>query len=302
MLWPGLSSWRRSAETPLRRTDQAFTLVELLVVISIMGLIAALAVPALKNLGKSNVQAGATRQLLDDIGRARMLAISQHTTVYMVFVPTNFWCMLVNNNTNLYARATTNLLGKQLAGYNFISYGKVGDQPGQHAWHYLADWQSLPDGAFIAAQKFQFQSYSMFIPQWLNDNPGRIDNLWMDPSRSYQINQVCGFARTPVPFPTETSPLIAMPYLAFDYNGRLISEVDYYGKYHHAYVPLAQGTVSSFYDPVSKMPFIPSPPTTALPQGGITETLPGNSTNISYNIIDVDPLSGRAKVLAHQMQ
>src|SRR5579862_1526931 len=62
----------------------AFTLVELLVVISVMGLIAALAVPALKNLGKSNVQTSAVRQLLDDIGRARQLAISQHTTVYMV--------------------------------------------------------------------------------------------------------------------------------------------------------------------------------------------------------------------------
>jgi len=33
----------------------------------------------------------ATRQMLDDVGRARQLAISQHTTVYMVFVPENFW-------------------------------------------------------------------------------------------------------------------------------------------------------------------------------------------------------------------
>jgi len=29
---------------------------------------------------------------------------------------------------------------------------------------------------------------------------------------------------------------------------------------------------------------------------------PGNSTSISYNVIDVDPLSGRAKVLAHQVK
>ena len=70
--------------------ENAFTLIELLVVISIMGLVAALAVPAIKNLGKSNTQTAALRQFLDDIGRARQLAISDHTTVYMVFVRTQF--------------------------------------------------------------------------------------------------------------------------------------------------------------------------------------------------------------------
>jgi hypothetical protein len=42
-----------------------------------------------------------------------------------------------------------------LSGYTFIvSHGAVGDQPGQHAWHYLEPWQALPDGAFIAPWKF----------------------------------------------------------------------------------------------------------------------------------------------------
>src|SRR6266446_9375231 len=68
----------------------AFTLIELLVVISIVGLLAGLAVPVVNNF-KPNVVAGATRQLLDDVARARQYAISQRNTVFMVFVPTNFW-------------------------------------------------------------------------------------------------------------------------------------------------------------------------------------------------------------------
>ena len=60
-------------------------------VISILGILAALVVPALKNFGHSDATISASRQLLDDVARARQLAISQRTTVYMVFVPTNFW-------------------------------------------------------------------------------------------------------------------------------------------------------------------------------------------------------------------
>ena len=69
----------------------AFTLIELLVVIAILGIMAALTVPVLKNFAKSDATLGASRQLLDGVARARQLAISQRTTVYMVFVPTNFW-------------------------------------------------------------------------------------------------------------------------------------------------------------------------------------------------------------------
>jgi len=256
---------------------RAFTLIELLVVISIIALLAALAVPAIKNIGAAGTTAGAARQLLDDVGRARQLAISQGTTVYMVFVPTNFWGSLPSSTPVI------NLVDKQLTGYNFISYGKVGDQPGQHSWHYLTDWQSLPQGTFIAAAKFLPQNKSLSIPQWTTDYSGQIDN-W----RAGQT-QVYGFATNAMPFPTETSGNVLMPSIAFDYQGRLISEVDNNGNYHHAYIPLAQGTVGYGYNSTTKS--LTLTPVTAT---GITETPPGNSTSISYNIIDIDPQTGRA--------
>jgi len=296
----------------------AFTLIELLVVISIMGLIAGLGVPAFKNLGKSNVRTNAQRQLLDDLGRARQLAISQHTTVYMVFVTTNYFNLTdaggqtilndVNNNAlwatpadQQQAQITmSNLVESQLSGYNFISFGRVGDQPGQHAWHYLASWQTLPQGMMIASAKFlPTNSTSLIVPTWTGlptsdyPNPGQIDN-WLPNGGGFKP-QIYGFARTVFPFPTEKAPQVWLPHLAFDSTGRLISETVDGMNYHHAYIPLAQGSVAYGYD-ANKRPVM-SP---VLP-GGVTEVLPGNSANISYNIIDVDPLSGRAKLMVHHI-
>jgi len=55
-----------------------------------MGIIAAIALPTMNSL-KPNVAAAATRSLLDAVTHARQLALSQRTTVYMVFVPPSFW-------------------------------------------------------------------------------------------------------------------------------------------------------------------------------------------------------------------
>src|SRR5438094_9578203 len=65
----------------------ALTLIELLVVMAIIGVLAAIGLPALKGFGKGTGMAGAQRQLLDDLAFARLRAISGRTTIYMVFVP-----------------------------------------------------------------------------------------------------------------------------------------------------------------------------------------------------------------------
>lgn len=184
---------------------QAFTLIEMLTVIAIIGIIASLSVPVIKNFGQANVTVSASRQMLDDIGRARQLAMSDRTTVYMVFVPTNFWAMpgspttvnstWYNNLTKLQLTVVSNLFEKQLTGYTFIAYGALGDQPGRHTWHYLAPWQSLPDGSYI--------------PLWKFYNPS-ISNNFSDPANGNFWFNINSFSTNGTfPFPTEdsTNPL-----------------------------------------------------------------------------------------------
>src|SRR5687768_7044115 len=65
---------------------RAFTVVELLLVMAVIGLLAAIGLPALKGMGGSNDVGAAVRQLMDDLSYARLKAMNERTTVYVVFV------------------------------------------------------------------------------------------------------------------------------------------------------------------------------------------------------------------------
>jgi prepilin-type N-terminal cleavage/methylation domain-containing protein len=244
-----------------------FTLVELLVVISILGILAALTVPALKSLGKSDAAVTASRQMLEAVGSARQKAIAHHATIYMIFVTTNFWSNTTwfNNLTPAQKTVANNLCDKQLSGYTYVAYGGAGDQPGQHAWHYLEPWQSLPDGTFIASWKFPPRGPS--------------------PARVVAGFNVFGFVTNAIPFPTADSPLALVPCVAFNYLGQLT----YDGQNpagQDEYIPLARGSVYVATDPSTKaLQFSPA---------NVSETPPGNSTSSAYNIVDIDWLTGRA--------
>jgi prepilin-type N-terminal cleavage/methylation domain-containing protein len=267
------------------RPSHAFTLLELLMVIAIMGILAAIALPTLRGL-KPNAKVAATRQLLDAIGRARQLAISQRTSVYMVFVATNFWNDPATAawTPNDWAMAT-NLFDKQLTGYAYVCLRSVGDQPGVHTARYLSSWRTLPQGAYISPQKF--------IPA--NSTSLPVLKITTNGIPAYQVY---GFNyTTSVPFPAETNkaalglrPYIALPYIEFDGMGQLVSG-GISGQ--PELIPLSEGSVNYARDPNTKVAI------KALAQ--VSERPAGNTTD-NYSLVSIDRLTGRARVERRKVQ
>ena len=242
----------------------AFTLLELLVVLAIVGILVGITLPTIHTF-KPSPGTVAASQLLGDISRARHLAISQRTTIYMIFLPTNL-VLLCEPFSKAWTVAESNkavpAYERQLFGYTFVSLRRLGDQPGQAIKQYLSSWHTLPEGTYIAPEKFSPRNQS-----W-NNIPG------------YQIY---GFSRTNiVPFPSEeTAPLSLaqpfpnLPYIAFNSLGQLTSGQD-------EYIPISQGSVL----------FTPDP-TDGTYQ--ILEKPPGNTSNM-FNVVKIDWITGRARL------
>jgi len=251
------------------RTSLAYTLLELLTVITIMGIIAALAVPTLRGL-KPNAKVAATRELVDAVGRARQLALSQRTTVYMVFVPTNFFSGLTGTN---WGRVQP-LADKQLIGYAYVCLRSVGDQPGLHNPRYLSSWKTLPQGAFIPPAKFFGPSFTI-----TNTTLSIIPFSWTTATNN-------------IPFPSEDNRVtvpVTLPYIAFDGTGQLVSGVPGQPEL----IPLTEGSVSFARDLNTKV---------AQAQPAQARELPLGNTVDNYSVVWIDRLTGRAHVERRKVQ
>ncbi len=259
-----------------RRSRAAFTLVELLVVIGIIGILSAAALPSIRSLTQSNTLASGSRQVLDDLAYARQLAITGRRTVYMVFVPPTVLnqvprirslpleLLSLRDRENQINLLTNTLRQSQYLGYALFATRTVGDQPGRGSARYLTEWKELPEGMLFTPSKF----LDLGEVQW---------RLKASVSTNNPTDRPLPYSS--FPFPAANSPLARLPYVAFDWRGQAYYENGFKPAQAGEAIALARGSILF---PVASGQYLPP---------DVVETPKDNRLDIR-----IDWLTGRAKV------
>jgi len=281
---------------------RAFTLIELLIVLAIIGALAALSMPAFKGFGQGNALAAAERQMADDIGLARQYAIKNRALVYLVFAvpqtPGDNGFVTAAENLRAHAqalessatlnaipelkdralRAFTNIVSGLFTSYAIYTEQSLGDQPGMRRPRFLTDWRELPDGIVFPT------NMTFTIPE------GRLPEFPNGLTASLPTGSVPFPIAPRLGDPVDAIPRFTLPVIAFDSTGRLFN----FGAIPtNHYLTLGFGSVFvprlPSPNPDSK---VPGPPDFSRPVDYV-QTPFNNGTN---SIFRIAALTGRSKL------
>lgn len=265
---------RRGGLFPVNRGCAGVTLIELLVVMVIIGLLAAISLPALKGFGQSNIMAAANRQLLDDLAYARAAALNNRTDVFFVFATPSAVIapQMQSLDTHQQRLAATNLLAGIHRSYGIYAKRRAGEQPGRQNHWYLLDWRTLPEGVIFGndLQVKNFPAQAGFDPA-LQQLPPFISGIRL-PTEDSPVNNlsVQGFAFNPRGQVTDGTNILNMEII----------------------IPMVRASVFPSRDGSGNYTF---------EEPDLQETPPNNGIN-NYNVVVVDHITGRARTVRPEIE